>query len=432
MDLLDPYSQLPNRTALRSHVQQALQQIETSRGRGLALILIALDSLSQINKLCGLATADAYLFAWAQRLRRLIGSGGECYFVHGSHFALVLPQVSDRDQIHQQLLGWLRELTQPFDLAEKRLEVQVTMGVACAPRDGLDFDDLITNATAARDEARALGGERIAHFSAERRLVGESQLALISDLSAAVDEGAFELHYQPTIDTRSGEICALEALIRWRHPQRGLISPQHFIGAAEETGLIHAIGRWTLRQLLIEFGDWQAAGRAAPQFSFNVSPRELAEYGFVEALDQILAAHSGPVPPLEVEITENLMVHYPERSARVLRRLCSRGFRIAIDDFGSGHASLLYLQRFPVDKIKIDRQYVEGLLESTRQRALVSAMTKMARELGAELVAEGVETVEQLRSLQAMGCYRVQGYLYCRPLPMSELLQWQPQELVSA
>ncbi len=395
-------------------------------------MLIALDSLAQTNKLCGLATADAYLFAWAQRLRRLTAGSGDCFFLHGSHFVLVLPAVSDRDLVHQQLLGWLRELTRPFDLAEKRLDVQVTMGVACAPRDGQDFDELLANANAARDEARALGGERIAHYSAERRLLGDSQLNLVSELSAAVDGGDFELHYQPTIDTRDGSISSLEALIRWRHPQRGLISPQHFIGTAEETGLIHAIGRWTLRQLLADFGQWQASGRPLPRLSFNVSPRELAEYGFVETVDEILSDHAGELPPLELEVTENLMVHYPERSARVLRRLCSRGFRVAIDDFGSGYASLLYLQRFPVDKIKIDRQYVDGVQEGTRQRALVSATIQLARELGAELVAEGVETLEQLRSLQELGCHQVQGYLYCRPLPLAELLQWQPRDLVSA
>ena len=424
MDTIDPFSRLPNRTAFRIAVHEALRRVDAAPGSDFSIVVMALESLANVNARYGLATGDAYLFAWAQRLRRMVADRGHCFYVFGSHFAVLMPGAEDMDADHQQLLQWYRALVQPFELAEKRLEVNLAMGVVSAPADGRDFDELLANANAARDEAKALGGERIAHFSADKRRVADSQLQLVTDLSAAVEEGAFELHYQPTVNIETGEIVSLEALIRWRHPDKGLVAPLDFIAVAEETGLIHAIGRWTLRQLLKDLAQWQATHARTPCFSFNVSPQELAEYGFIDALDRILDEHAAPLPQLEIEITENLMVHYPERSARILRRLQSRGFHVAIDDFGSGYASLLYLQRFPVNKIKVDRMYTEGVVGNRRERALVSAAIQLARDLDAQLVAEGVETTEQLEELRKLGCQLVQGYLFCRPLPMPALISW--------
>ncbi len=423
----DPFCQLPNRTALRLAVQQALADRSASATTESVIVVFGLDSLIAVNARYGIATGDAYLFAWAQRFRRLIGAKGSCFYVFGSQFAVLLsrrPEALAEEALQPELESWLAELERPFELAEKRLEVALSVGVVRAPQDGRDFDELLANAYAAREEARGLGNSNIVFFSSTGRPVRVSQLDMVSELNAAIEDGAFELHYQPTINVQSGQIVGLEALIRWRHPQRGMVAPLEFIPVAEETGLIHQIGRWTVRQLLVDLEHWRQVHGDAAVISFNVSPRELSEHGFVEGIDEIFTAHGGTLPEIEIEMTENIMVQYPERSARVLRRLQGRGMRIAIDDFGSGYASLLYLQRFPVDKIKIDRYYINGLIGKGRERAVVSAAIQLARDLRAEVVAEGVETQEQATELERMDCVLMQGYFFCRPMPIKQLMDW--------
>ena len=416
--LIDPFCQLRNRTALRLAVQSALLDAE-ARGTSFMVAYIGLDSLDAVNSRYGLATGDAYVYAWAQRLRKRTAGIGMPYYVFGSQFAVIMPQQGDRAAWSERMVGvmrqWCEDLSAPFELAEKALEVNLTFGIVRAPTDGRDFDELLANAHAARNEARRLGNDEIIFYSPGEDSAVRSQLELVSDLSDALDTGEFELLYQPTVNARERRVIGYEALMRWPHPRLGTLSPVRFIPLAEETGLIRGLGEWCLRKLLT---DRETLRRTEGQrsFAFNVSPRELANHGYVENVDRIMQGdgeHS--INGLEIEITENVMIQYPERCARVLRRLKSRGFQIAIDDFGSGYTSFRHMKSLTVDVVKIDGAFVTDVATNRENQMFIRTLLGLAEGFGLQTVAECIETEEEAAILTKEGANFLQGWYFGRP-----------------
>jgi predicted signal transduction protein with EAL and GGDEF domain len=306
-------------------------------------------------------------------------------------------------------------LQRPFVIDGRALNVTASIGISIYPGDGRDFSELLKNADAAMYDAKDGGRNALRFFSPELHARAVARLALESDLRGALVRGELILHWQPVV--RQGAIVGAEALVRWNHPQRGMLTPDEFIPAAEESGLIRAVGEWTLERALSQIGAWQRTLPGTPWFALNVSALELAQgEAYVARLRDALGAHGVPAARLELEVTERvLMSHLPE-SVETLRRIGELGVRLAIDDFGTGYSSLAYLRRLPIDKLKIDRGFLRELESSEDDATIVQTIAAMGRGLGLHVAAEGVENEAQLRRLLAVGCEEWQGHYFSPPL----------------
>jgi diguanylate cyclase len=317
----------------------------------------------------------------------------------------------------------LETLSQPFMVEGHELHLTPSIGICAYPHDGSDVESLMKNADAAMYHAKEMGRNNYQFFTQEMNTAAHRRLALENDLRHALEREEFVLHYQPQLDLESGDIVGLEALIRWQHPQRGLISPNEFIPVAEDTGLIIDIGEWSLRQACLQAMHWQRTGYPLLQVAVNFSPRQFRREGVVEAVSRILRETGLNPACLELEITESTILEHAEQVIVTLKGLSSIGVQLSIDDFGTGYSSLSYLKRFPIDKLKIDQSFVHDVSSDPDDAAIVTAIIAMARSLSLTVIAEGVETADQLAFLKALGCNRAQGYYFSRPLPAPEFAQ---------
>lgn len=411
----DKLTGLPNRSYFMRCTSEAL--LEVPRGRSCALLFIDFDRFKLINDSLGHLAGDQFLVQAGRRLVEAVRPGDTVARLGGDEFGILLPGVQNlaaathvADRIEQVL-------AKPFKLSGRQLFLSASLGIALADSSYARPEDLLRDADVAMYRAKERGPACRELFDIGMRGDALRQLQLETDLRAAVEQGQFVLHYQPLVHLESGRTEALEALVRWSHPDRGTIYPAEFISVAEKTGAIREIGDWVLETACRQARDWHAqAGDSCP-ISINVSSQQLLQPGFVASVGQALDAAGMNGDRLKIEITETVLMENPEQISRMLASLRERGVRICLDDFGTGFSSFSYLQRFPIDELKIDRSFVARLGTGDPSRTILKAIVTLAESLGLSAVAEGVETVAQADELRALGCPYAQGYLFSPPLP---------------
>jgi diguanylate cyclase (GGDEF)-like protein/PAS domain S-box-containing protein len=409
----DPLTGLPNRRLLEDRLTQALALSYRNR-KQTAVMFVDLDRFKAINDSLGHAVGDLLLKEVAQRLVKQLRVGDTICRIGGDEFVVVLPEIKRSEDASAVAQKVLDQLSQPVIVEERELIVTPSLGIAVFPDDGRDAETLIRNSDAAMYHAKELGRANYQFFTAEMNQAASRRLALEADLRRALGRDELRMYYQPIVHGRSGRIAAHEALVRWQHPERGLIAPAEFIQLAEETGQILKLGEWVLRQAC-RWATFIGVERGLP-VSVNLSPRQFNDPKLVQTVAAALHETGLPARLLQLEITETTAMQHTDTTLATLNRLKELGVSIAIDDFGTGYSSLSYLKRFPVDKLKIDRSFTGELPGDPDQCAIVSAIVALAHALELEVIAEGVETEAQLAFLRRCGCDFIQGYLTGVPL----------------
>lgn len=415
----DPLTDLPNRRLLRERLGQAIDDC-LQDNRRFALLFIDLDRFKNVNDSLGHSVGDLLLKEIADRLRKLLRPGDTVSREGGDEFLLLAMDIlcqEDASQVAQKVLD---ELICDYQVNGHQLRFDASIGIALFPEHGNTPELLIRNADAAMFEAKATGRARYQFFSENTRIRIVSRFSLENELRSAVKSGEFELHFQPQIVLETGEIFGFEALLRWKHPHRGLMTPDDFVEIAEETGLIVPIGKWVLDEACKVARQWAIELGYPLRISVNVSARQF-ERGVLE--DQVNSALSiSGLPPdnLELELTESYVMREPEEAAKILSKLKDQGVRLALDDFGTGYANLRTLSILPFDTIKIDRGFLKAIPAHREGGAIVLSIIDLAKRLGITVVGEGVETIMQHDFLKNNGCSLGQGYLYAKPLTLKE------------
>jgi diguanylate cyclase (GGDEF)-like protein/PAS domain S-box-containing protein len=421
----DPLTRLPNRLLFRDRLQQAL--LEASRNKSVvALMLLDLDRFKDINDTLGHKAGDEVLFSVAKRLTLCMRKSDTVARLGGDEFTIILPDVSDTMALVAIARKVIQSLAEPFHLPGREVFLTASMGISIYPADGLEADRLLQNADMALYHGKELGKNTFQFFSEQmnEQVLARSQLE--QDLRRAVERKEFAVYYQPKLAVRTGELTGVEALIRWQHPVRGLVGPDEFVSLAEDTGLIVPIGEWMLRTTCQQNKTWQDMGLPPIRVAVNVSARQLLREDLVAAVMKILEETGLEPTYLELELTETLAMKDAETTVRVFTALKGMGIHITIDDFGTGHSSLAYLKRLPIDILKVDKSFVQDIKPDTDDEAIVKAIIAVAHSLKLKVIAEGVETKEQLEFLQLHDCDEWQGYFFSCPQPadaLTELLQ---------
>ena len=412
----DPLTQLPNRLMFTDELTRELARAERL-GTRLALLFLDLDGFSNVNDTLGHAAGDALLVQAAERVSACVRKADLVARLGGDEFTVALTDLQDPASAAGVARQLTEALAQPFGVGHGETFVSASVGIAVYPTDGTTAQELLRHADMAMYRAKEEG--RGAHVFFEEAMNREAQhrFALDRELRAALDERQFVLYYQPQLELATNRIVGAEALIRWNHPTRGLVPPGPFIPFAEESGLIERIGEWALGKACAQFAAWQAAGVPIDHVSVNVSPRQFRRRDFVDSVAQAIAAANVDPRALRLEITESVLVDGSESAETTLAQLAHLGTPLELDDFGTGYSSLAYLQRLPVATIKLDRSFIIDIVASDEARAIAHAAVTMAHALNKEIVAEGVETPEQLDLLRRWGCDAIQGYLLSKPVP---------------
>jgi diguanylate cyclase (GGDEF)-like protein len=411
----DALTDLPNRVLFREKLEVMLKQLAPCAN--LAVLYLDLDQFKDINDTMGHPAGDELLNVVAGRLRAVVRTTDVVARLGGDEFAIIQAAVahsSDVVDLAERIHGAIRK---PMMIDGHELVVDTSIGIALAPRDGAEPDQLLKHADLALYGVKADGRGAYRFFETEMDERANARRTLETDLRQAIEHGQLDVYYQPLVTIESGKISGFEALLRWQHPTRGAISPAEFVPLAEESGMIHRLGEWVLRSACAEATNWPADMRV----SVNVSPVQFRSQGLALTVASALAESGLPARRLELEITEAVLMRDDETALAILRQLQQLGVRIALDDFGTGYSSLSYLQRFPFNKIKIDRCFIDDIATSSGSLAIVQAIVAIARARNMTTTAEGVETAAQLDVLRATGCTELQGYLACRPQPASEI-----------
>ncbi len=419
----DPMTRLPN----RAHLEEYLHQILTKARRNntvIAVMAIDLDGFRSINDLLGNAVGDQLMNDAATRLRELVRTEDYVSRIGGDEFSIVVDNLSDVHNAVTLAQKLIQGMASPFPLSGHQAQLSPSIGISYFPQDGGDGKTLLKTANAAASRAREQGGHTHQFFSPELNDHALEMLTITNRLRFALEHEEFILHYQPRINLASGKVSGVEALIRWNDPQKGMISPGVFIPLAEKRGMIGAIGEWVLKEACRQINEWQRAGVPPPLVAVNLSIEQLRKPGFPASIEGILRAANLAAQFLELEVTESTAMNDAENAAIVLKVLSDMGFALAIDDFGTGYSSLSHLKRFPVTYLKIDQSFVRGIPSDHNDMAIVKTIIGMAKNLNMRLIAEGVETSEQLEFLKNAGCDEVQGYFFSKPLPPDELVKY--------
>ncbi|QQN64227.1 EAL domain-containing protein [Bradyrhizobium diazoefficiens] len=411
----DALTDLPNRVLFREQIERELGKL--AGGEQLALLYIDVDEFKGINDSLGHHVGDELLKAIAARIRACLRPGDLIARLGGDEFAVIQTGIESSTDVLSFLTQIHEAIRRPYHCLGHQLSTDASIGVALAPQDGADLDQLIKNADLAMYGAKAEGRRTYRFFVPEMDASAKARLTLEQDLRQALVNGGFEIHYQPLVNLHSGAVSGCEALLRWRHPERGMVSPAEFIPIAEDTGLINELGDWVLRTACNEAATWPANVRLA----VNVSPVQLKCDTLALRIAGALAASGLEPRRLELEITEAVLIRDDEAALSILHQLRAIGVRIALDDFGTGYSSLSYLKRFPFDKIKIDRCFVADIADAGGSPVIVQAVVNIASASDMTTVAEGVETEAQREMLRALGCTEMQGYLFSRPRPAAEV-----------
>ncbi|MTW13372.1 EAL domain-containing protein [Pseudoduganella eburnea] len=419
----DTLTGLPNRSLICDRLEQSLAHAERNK-ESVLVAFIDLDSFKLVNDTLGHNAGDELLKEVASRMVGCVRREDTVGRFGGDEFVLVLPHVNDNPQVLAPLLNKILEsVVQPIVLEGQKMQVSCSIGVAVYPRDGRDTDTLMMHADAAMYRAKESGKNNCQFYTSEMNAGLEEKLALTEGLRKALEEQQLFLAYQPKIDLHSGSMFGVEALLRWQHPQRGLVSPAQFIPLAEENGLIIQIGEWVLREACRQARAWQDAGLPPLSVSVNVSARQFDDPRLVERVAAALAASGLDACWLELELTETMVMRNVQQSIAKMRELEAMGIALSIDDFGTGYSSLAALKSFPISRLKIDQSFVRDLCGSADDQAITCAIISLSHQLDMKVIAEGVETEQQRRFLHANGCDEVQGYLFSCPVPASEIAE---------
>jgi diguanylate cyclase (GGDEF)-like protein/PAS domain S-box-containing protein len=406
---------LPNRMLLNDRVSQAIT-LAPRHMKKLAVLFLDLDGFKHINDSLGHSTGDKLLQSIAKRLVECVRSSDTVSRQGGDEFVVLLSEVEESEDPALTARRMLQAVAQAHSIDRHDLHVTASIGLSVYPDDGLDAETLIKNADTAMYQAKENGRQSYQFFKPAMNARAVHRQFIEEGLRRALERQELELHYQPKINLRTGEITGAEALIRWKHPIRGLVPPSEFIPVAEDCGLILPIGNWVLREACKQARTWVDAGLPLTNMAVNISAIEFRDQGFLEGVFTILKATGLDPRSLELELTESVLMKHAESTESILKALKERGVRIALDDFGTGYSSLSYLRKFPIDALKIDQSFVRQITTTPDETTIVTAVISMGRSLKLRVVAEGVETPEELAFLQVHQCDEAQGYYFSRPL----------------
>ncbi|HEY5898790.1 MAG TPA: EAL domain-containing protein, partial [Burkholderiales bacterium] len=427
----DALTDLPNRIMCFDRLAQALGQARR-RKSSVATLFLDLDRFKTVNDTLGHAVGDGLLRETARRLSECVRAGDTVARVGGDEFVVILTELTRPEDARAVAQKMIDRIAEPMMIAGREVFISTSIGIAVYPTDGEEGDTLVKNADAAMFSAKEAGRNNYRFYTAAMNERAMQNLLLENDLRRALERAEFLLHFQPKQDMASGRVAGLEALLRWQHPQRGLIGPGHFVPLLEDSGLIVRVGEWTLRAVCTQIRDWQRQGVPTVPVAVNIVAKQFLHHDVVAVIDAALAASGIEPRYLEVEITESDAMERPEVVVPILRRLKERGIRVAVDDFGTGYSSLAYLKRLPVDTLKVDRSFVTGLPDDPDDVPITRAIVAMGQTLGLKIIAEGVETPAQRSFLKNLGCNELQGFIYSDPLSAAEcarfLLKSQPQK----
>ncbi|WP_051302172.1 EAL domain-containing protein [Sedimenticola selenatireducens] len=415
----DELTGLPNRSLLTDRFTQLISHSQRHQKK-VALLILDLNRFKLINDSLGHETGDRVLVEVGNRLTKLARTSDTVSRYGGAEFVILLTEIESANTVTDFARRISREISKPITVGDRLLHVSCTIGVALWPEDGKTLDNLLSNADAAMYQAKKRNGEKLQFFTEELNHQVQQRMEMENGLRNAVQGNELELYYQPQFNQRTNRITGMEALLRWHHPHRGLISPDRFIPLAEETGLILPIGEWVLETACLQLKQFQRNGYPDLVVAVNVSVRQLEGQDMTDTVHRIISKTAINPSSLEIEITESTMMEDPDRMIEALSALKKLGVRLALDDFGTGHSSLSYLQRFPFDKIKIDRAFIRNITRSEDDAAIAMTIGAMAKSLKLEVIAEGVETEEQMKFLKRCGCDNIQGYLISKPIPAME------------
>jgi diguanylate cyclase (GGDEF)-like protein len=413
---------LPNRILLNDRISQAIATAPRHQ-RQVAVLFLDLDGFKHINDSLGHGVGDKLLQSIAARLVECVRDSDTVSRQGGDEFVVLLSEAEQWEDAAIVARRMLQAVAEPHLIDRHDLHVTTSIGVSVFPDDGGDAETLIKNADTAMYQAKANGRQSFQFFKPAMNVRAVERQSIEENLRRAIERQEFVLHYQPKINLRTGLITGAEALIRWIHPTRGLVLPGQFIPIAEDCGLIRPIGGWVLREACQQAKAWADAGLPTASMAVNVSAMELRDESYVESLLAALDETGMDPKLLELELTESVLMTHAESAASILVTLREQGVQVAIDDFGTGFSSLSYLRKFPIDALKIDQSFVSQVTSAGDETSIVAAVISMARSLQLRVVGEGVETVDQLRFLQAQDCDEVQGYYFSRPVPHGEFAE---------
>lgn len=420
----DSLTHLPNRLLLRERVEQAVAQARRHGGK-IAVVVADLDRFKLVNEMLGPSGGDQLLLAVAERLRDCARNGDTIARPGGDEFIFLLPELiaeHDITAVTQKIIG---ACVAPFIIGKEEIYLTCSIGVSVYPHDGDGFDVLMKNAEAAMYHAKDQGRNNCQFYTREMNAMAFGRLMLETGLRHALERNEFELYYQPQVDSESGRIVGVEALLRWRHPDLGFVPTNEVITLLEETGLIEPVGEWILRTACTQAKLWLDAGLPPLRMSVNLSARQFKQADLADRIQRVLA-EVGLDPELgwlDLELTESIIMQDAEMTLVTLQKLNDIGVKLSIDDFGTGYSSLSYLRRFPIHTLKIDQSFTRDLGTSDDAAAIVTAIIGLARGLKLSVIAEGVETQEQLDILRDLGCEEYQGYLFSRPVPARQVTE---------
>jgi len=411
----DILTDLPNRSLLSDRLTQAIALARRNQDK-LAVLFLDLDGFKHINDSLGHAIGDKLLQSVADRLSACVRKSDTVSRQGGDEFVILLPEVAHAADAAISAAKIISELKEPLNIGEQSLRVTVSIGISTYPDNGEDAETLIKNADTAMYHAKQSGRDNFQFFKPDMSLRAVERQSLESQLRYALERQELLLHYQPKVNLKTRAITSVEALVRWQHPERGLLLPGQFLNIAEDTGMIVAIGQWVLREACRQTREWLDAGLLAVPVAVNISSLEFRNEHFSEGVQGALKSSCLDPRYLELELTESVLMRHAESTSYALGQLKAIGVRLAVDDFGTGYSSLSYLTRFPIDALKLDQSFVHDIITSTDDAIVVTAVVSMGNSLKHRVIAEGVETLQQLNFLQARGCEEGQGFYFSRPL----------------
>jgi len=419
----DHLTGVPNRTLLEERMRQACLDAER-KGTSVALLFVDVDRFKTINDSLGHSFKDAVLRNLVTRLKASARKSDTVARIGGDEFVILMDNLQDAagaDMVAERVLSAFRE---PVELLGHSLVVTVSIGIAIYPRDDTDASRLLAKADAAMYQAKAAGRDGFSVYAEGSALYDPSRLYMQNDLRQAIDGNQLVLHFQPQVHLANRRIMGVEALVRWQHPMRGMVSPAEFIPLAEECGLIQRLGEWVMRTACRQLKEWEMRGYAPMRMSINVSAVQFHQSSFVALLKSALEESGVNPANIELELTESVLMHNVEDVIATLQEIRSLGVSLAIDDFGTGYSSLNYLRRFPVNKLKIDQSFVRGVEHTHTNETIIKAIVALAESLSLDIIAEGIETNTEQNVLEGLGCVEGQGYLFAKPLSASEVSAW--------
>lgn len=421
---------LPNRLLFEELFHAGLTCAQ-SRERMLVILILDVDRFKLINDNLGHHTGDNLLKEVTKRLKECIQDGDSIVRLNGDQFVLILTDISDKQSMEYIANKIITTLSNPFYYREHEIFISTGIGISYYPDHGDHIEMLLRKADTAMHHAKEKGKNHYQFFSADMNMEPINQILLENSLRNALNRSQFIVHYQPQVELSTGKICGVEALVRWNHPDKGMVSPLEFIPLAEKTGLIVPLGEWVLRTACYQTKAWQEQGFSLKRVSVNLSAYQFENSDMVQVITDILKETKLSPFCLELEITETIIIKDIQATIESLKKLKSLGVRISVDDFGTGYSSLNYLKILPIDTLKIDQSFVQEITSGSRDAAIVSSIIILAHKLQLKVIAEGVETQEQLNILKHEKCDEIQGYLISKPLPSNELEKIYQQDYVT-